>query len=102
MTSKSVALLLADLGVTKSLNRPYVSNDNPYSESQFKTLKYSPAFPKRFGSIQEVTIHERPGGAGSVIPITAITEWRKYALERRRSSGTRLDNQRCHCRVVFR
>lgn len=53
MTSKPVALLLADLGVTKSLNRPHVSNDNPYSESQFKTLKYCPAFPKRFGSIED-------------------------------------------------
>jgi putative transposase len=53
MTSKTVALLLADLGVVKSLNRPYVSNDNPYSESQFKTLKYRPLFPKRFGSIQD-------------------------------------------------
>ncbi len=51
MTSKTVAFLLADLGVTKSLNRPHVSNDNPYSESQFKTLKYQPGFPERFGSI---------------------------------------------------
>lgn len=53
MTSKLVAHLLADLGVTKSLNRPYVSNDNPYSESQFKTLKYQPTFPSRFGSLQD-------------------------------------------------
>jgi putative transposase len=53
MTSKSVALLLADLGVTKSHSRPHVSNDNPYSESQFKTLKYRPEFPKRFGSIED-------------------------------------------------
>jgi len=53
MTSKSVALLLSDLGVTKSLNRPHVSNDNPYSESQFKTLKTRPTFPKRFGSIED-------------------------------------------------
>ena len=51
MTSKSVALLLADLGVTKSHSRPHVSNDNPYSEAQFKTLKYRPAFPARFASI---------------------------------------------------
>jgi putative transposase len=56
MTSKTVALLLADLGVVKSLNRPYVSNDNPYSESQFKTLKYRPAFPARFGSIQDARL----------------------------------------------
>lgn len=53
MTSKAVAMLLADLGVTKSLNRPHVSNDNPYSESQFKTLKYNPHFPGRFGSIED-------------------------------------------------
>ncbi len=54
MIAKSVALLLADLGVTKTHGRPHVSNDNPYSESQFKTLKYSPEFPDRFGSLQDV------------------------------------------------
>jgi putative transposase len=53
MKSKTVAFLLADLGVTKSHSRPYVSDDNPYSESQFKTLKYRPDFPARFGSIQD-------------------------------------------------
>ena len=53
MTSKPVALLLADLGVTKSHSRPHVSNDNPYSESQFKTFKYRPEFPQRFGSLQD-------------------------------------------------
>jgi putative transposase len=53
MKSKLVAHLLADLGITKTHNRPHVSNDNPYSESQFKTLKYSPGFPERFGSIQD-------------------------------------------------
>ena len=53
MTSKPVALLLADLGVTRSLSRPHVSNDNPFSESQFKTLKYCPEFPDRFGSLQD-------------------------------------------------
>jgi len=53
MTSKPVAFLLADLGVTKSHSRPSVSNDNPYSESQFKTMKYRPEFPERFGSIQD-------------------------------------------------
>jgi putative transposase len=52
MTAKSLALLLADLGVTKSHSRPRVSNDNPYSEAQFKTLKYRPQFPPRFGSEQ--------------------------------------------------
>ncbi len=53
MTSKPVALLLADLGVTKSHSRPHVSNDNPYSEAQFKTLKHHPTFPDRFGCIQD-------------------------------------------------
>lgn len=53
MTSKVVAHLLADLGVTKTHSRPHVSNDNPYSEAQFKTLKYCPQFPERFGSIQD-------------------------------------------------
>jgi putative transposase len=53
MTSKPVALLLADLGVTKTHSRPSVSNDNPFSEAQFKTLKYRPQFPDRFGSIED-------------------------------------------------
>jgi putative transposase len=53
MKSNVIAQLLADLGVTKTHSRPYVSNDNPYSESQFKTLKYCPQFPERFGSIQD-------------------------------------------------
>lgn len=53
MKSKPVALLLSDLGVVKSHSRPHVSDDNPYSESQFKTLKYSSGFPGRFGSIQD-------------------------------------------------
>ena len=53
MTSKPVAFLLADLGVTKTHSRPYVSDDNPYSESQFRTLKYRPDFPDRFGCIQD-------------------------------------------------
>jgi len=52
MKSKSVALLLSDLGVTKSHSRPQVSDDNPYSASQFRTLKYQPAFPKQFGCIE--------------------------------------------------
>jgi putative transposase len=53
MKSKGVAELLADLGVTKTHSRPHVSNDNPFSESQFKTIKYRPEFPERFGSVQE-------------------------------------------------
>ena len=53
MRSKPVALLLADLGITRSHSRPHVSDDNPYSEAQFKTLKYRPGFPERFGSIED-------------------------------------------------
>ena len=53
MKSKAVAFLLADLGVTKTHSRPYTSDDNPFSESQFKTLKYRPEFPDRFGCIQD-------------------------------------------------
>jgi putative transposase len=59
MTSKSFALLLADLGVTKTHSRPHVSNDNPFSESTFKTLKYRPDFPDRFGCEQDARAHCR-------------------------------------------
>lgn len=60
MRSKPVAFLLADLGVTKTHSRPYTSSDNPYSEAQFKTLKYRPGFPDRFDSI----LHSRSWGRG--------------------------------------
>ena len=53
MRAKTTALLLADLGVTKSHSRPHTSNDNPFSESHFKTMKYQPQFPQRFGCIQD-------------------------------------------------
>jgi putative transposase len=53
MTSLHVAALLANLGVTKSHSRPHVSNDNPYSESHFKTMKYRPDFPARFGCLAD-------------------------------------------------
>jgi putative transposase len=79
MTSKPVALMLADLGVTKSHSRPHVSNDNPFSESQFKTMKYRPDFPDRFGSIEHGRAHcgdfldwynreHRHGGLGLLTP----------------------------------
>jgi putative transposase len=57
MTSKPVALLLSDLGVVRSHSRPYVSDDNPFSEAQFKTLKYRPGFPDRFGTVQHARAH---------------------------------------------
>jgi putative transposase len=53
MLSKPLAFLLADLGVTKSHSRPYTSDDNPFSEAQFKTMKYRPDYPERFGSLLE-------------------------------------------------
>lgn len=64
MTSKLVSELLSDLGVTRTHSRPQVSDDNPYSESNFKTLKYRPEFPDRFGSIQDARSH-----------ITAFVAW---------------------------
>jgi len=60
MTAKPLALLLADLGVVKSHSRPHVSNDNPFSEAQFKTLKYHPTFPDRFGSQTDACLWFRP------------------------------------------
>lgn len=56
MTSKPLAFLLADLGVTKSHSRPYISNDNPFSEAQFKTTKYYPTYPERFGSLLDARV----------------------------------------------
>jgi putative transposase len=81
MTSKPVAFLLADLGVLKTHNRPYTSTDNPYSEAQFKTLKYRPGFPQRFDSIEHARAfcrdffgwynHEhRHSGIGLMTPAT--------------------------------
>jgi putative transposase len=60
MKSKPVAFLLADLGVTKTHSRPHTSDDNPYSEAQFKTLKYRPDFPDRFGCIEDSRSFCRP------------------------------------------
>lgn len=60
MRSKPVAFLLADLGITKTHSRPHTSTDNPYSEAQFKTMKYRPGFPDRFGAIENARQHCRP------------------------------------------
>src|SRR3977135_4437331 len=57
MRSKPGAALLIDLDVAKTHSRPHVSDDNPYSEAQFKTLKYRPDFPERFGSIEDARVH---------------------------------------------
>lgn len=79
MTSKTFAQACADLGVTKSFSRPRVSNDNPFSESQFKTLKYQPNFPRRFDDLAHADSHcqdffewynheHRHGGIGLMTP----------------------------------
>ena len=81
MRSKPVAALLIDLEVAKTHSRPHVSDDNPYSEAQFKTLKYRPDFPERFGSIEDARAHcqqffrwynheHRHGGIGFMAPAT--------------------------------
>jgi len=59
MNSKPFAMLLADLGVTKTHSRPHVSNDNPYSEAHFRTLKYRPAYPQRFGCLADARTWSR-------------------------------------------
>ncbi len=59
MRSRTVAQLMADLGVTRSHSRPHVCDDNPYSESQFKTLKYHPSFPGQFGSLEDARLFLR-------------------------------------------
>jgi putative transposase len=99
MRSKPVAALLVDLQVTKTHSRPHVSDDNPYSESQFKTLKYRPDFPERFGSIQDARAHcqrffqwynhvHRHSGIGLMPPeamhygrATALTQQRTATLQ---------------------
>jgi putative transposase len=81
MTAQPVVALMANLGITKTHSRPHVSDDNPYSEAQFKTLKYCPAFPERFGSIEDAAAfcraffpwynHEhRHSGIGLMTPAT--------------------------------
>lgn len=96
MRSKPVAALLVDLQVTKTHSRPHVSDDNPYSESQFKTLKYRPDFPERFGSIQDARAHcqqffrwynnvHRHSGIG-LMPPEAMHYGRAAALTQQRTS----------------
>ena len=99
MRSKPVAALLVDLEVAKTHSRPHVSDDNPYSEAQFKTLKYRPDFPDRFGSIEDARAHcqqffhwynneHRHGGIGLMAPAAvhqgtaaALTEQRAITLD---------------------
>lgn len=94
MRSKPVAFLLADLGVTRTHSRPYTSTDNPYSEAQFKTLKYRPGFPDRFDSILHTRTwgrdffgwynHEhRHSGIGLLTPATVHYGRAEQVLEQR-------------------
>ena len=107
MTSKPVAFLLADLGVLRSHNRPYTSTDNPYSEAQFKTLKYRPEFPDRFENIEHARAfcrtffdwynhHHRHSGIGLMTPAAvhhghakALHAERQRVLRRRLHRDTR-------------
>jgi putative transposase len=89
MRSKPVAFLLADLSITKTHSRPYTSHDNPYSESQFRTMKYRPEFPDRFGCLQDARAfcqgffawyndQHRHSGIGMMTP--AIVHHRRASL----------------------
>lgn len=70
MRSKEVTQLLVDLGIEKSHSRPYVSNDNPFSEAQFKTVKYHPDTPERFGSLEDGRSWAQGCSAGTTTSIT--------------------------------
>jgi len=83
MRSKRLADLLGQLGVGRSFNRPHVSNDNPYSESHFKTLKYRPGYPERFGSIEDARSHMR-----------AFFQW--YNTEHRHSGIAMMTPEQVH------
>jgi len=96
MTSKPVAFLMADLGITKTHSRPHVSDDNPYSESHFRTLKYRPGFPERFGSLQDARSfsqdffawyndEHRHSGLGLLSPAVVHHGVAHEAIERRRA-----------------
>ena len=96
MTSKPVAFLMADLGITKTHSRPHVSDDNPYSESHFRTLKYRPGFPERFGSLQDARSfsqeffawyndEHRHSGLGLLSPAVVHHGRAPQAIEQRRA-----------------
>lgn len=99
MTAKCTAQLLADLGVTRSLSRPQVSDDNPFSEAQFKTLKYAPGFPRRFRDIDHAKAHcrsffdwynhdHRHGGI-ALLPPVAVHQGRANAMLEKRQAVLR-------------
>lgn len=97
MRSKPVAALLVDLDITKTHSRPYVSDDNPFSEAQFKTLKYRPEFPQRFGSIEDARSHCQQffqwynhehyhSGIGFMAPATVHYDQASKALRERKKT----------------
>jgi len=110
---------LADLGVTKTHSRPHLSDDNPYSESQFRTLKYRPEFPDRFGSIQDSRAfsqgffrwynqEHRHSGLGLLTPAMVHYNQTAFILEQRQAPSTISDrvrrrrwsfatNSNCYC-----
>ena len=97
MKSKPLAMLLSDLGVTKTHSRPHVSNDNPYSESQFKTLKYRPEFPKR-GDVLRSLSKKKMYGSPNSNPSPELgadkenhTSWERYYQVSDCSSSLRND-----------
>ncbi len=102
MTSKSLALLLADLGATKSHSRPNVSDDNPFSEAQFKTLKYRPDFPERFGSIEHARAHSLRGmhtsfsraRGATAADVVAMLGHRSYSTTQRHYIASGVDEAR--------
>jgi putative transposase len=112
MRSKPVAALLVDLDVARTHSRPHVSDDNPYSEAQFKTLKYRPDFPERFGSIEDARAHcqqffpwyntvHRHSGIAFMTPesvhygrATALTATRRHARHRVRRESEPLQTHR--------
>jgi len=101
MISKPVAFLMSDLGVTKTHSRPYVSDDNPYSESQFRTLKYRPGFPDRFGCLQDARAERGRSGPWSASAAPARFLSTVLRLVQRRTSplpcraGSAADRARC-------
>jgi len=95
MRSKTVAQLYIDLGVAKSHSRPYTSSDNPYSESQFRTMKYRPVYPKKFSSVQEARDfvrsfvhwynHEHRHSGIGLMPPAAVHSGEAHALREKRN-----------------
>jgi putative transposase len=95
MKSKGVLNLMADMGVTNSFSRPYVPNDNPFSESHFKTMKYRPEFPDRFGSIEDARLfcrnffswynnHHYHSGIGYLTPASLHYDKAEQIIENRK------------------